>query len=217
MSRGTPNRPPTRATLGPYSNSIRRYRLRAGLTQGALADRVGVRWHTVTLWERGWRLPGLQNLLRLARALDTLGESLFWNLYAPRSPRAPDVGDHPFPLAHGSEPADTPTQGAAGRLRQRFWPGTRFQRAIAQARFYTAVAREVRARRIAAGLTRETLGKRVRLPAVGVARIEEDDYRHGSALQLLLRIAAALDCTLEVRLLPAGRRIVRGRLPRPRR
>lgn len=64
-----------------FPNRIRNYRLQAGLTQRALAGRIGQRRATVSAWERGRHLPTVPNLFRLARALDTLGESLYWGLY----------------------------------------------------------------------------------------------------------------------------------------
>ena len=64
-----------------FPNRIRRYRLQAGLSQRALAAQIGRDRATVSAWERGWRLPTVPGLFRLARALDTLAESLYWSLY----------------------------------------------------------------------------------------------------------------------------------------
>ncbi len=64
-----------------YPNRIRRYRLQAGLTQRALAALVGERRASISAWERGRHLPTVVSLFRLARTLDTLGESLYWDLY----------------------------------------------------------------------------------------------------------------------------------------
>ncbi len=64
-----------------FPNRIRRYRLQAGLTQRALASRIGHRRASVSAWERGRHLPNAVSLFRLARALDTLTESLYWEIY----------------------------------------------------------------------------------------------------------------------------------------
>ena len=64
-----------------FPNRIRRYRLQHGLTQRSLAEQLGQRRASISAWERGQHLPTVPNLFRLARALDTLGESLYWDLY----------------------------------------------------------------------------------------------------------------------------------------
>jgi transcriptional regulator with XRE-family HTH domain len=72
-----------------FPNRIRRYRLQAGLTQRSLAQQIGQRRASVSAWERGRHLPTVPNLFRLARALSTLAESLYWGLYtaAARDPK----------------------------------------------------------------------------------------------------------------------------------
>jgi transcriptional regulator with XRE-family HTH domain len=64
-----------------FPNRIRSYRLQAGLTQRGLAAQIGQRRASVSAWERGRHLPTAPNLFRLARALNTLSESLYWGLY----------------------------------------------------------------------------------------------------------------------------------------
>lgn len=64
-----------------FPNRIRRYRLQAGLTQRLLAERIGERRASVSAWERGRHLPNVVSLFRLARALDTLSASLYWDVY----------------------------------------------------------------------------------------------------------------------------------------
>ena len=65
-----------------FPNRIRSYRVQAGLSQRALADRIGQRRASISAWERGRHLPNVVSLFRLARALDTLCESLYWQIYA---------------------------------------------------------------------------------------------------------------------------------------
>jgi len=64
-----------------HPNQIRRYRIAAGLSQTELGARIGRTRSVVSAWERGRYLPSVSNLFLLARALDTLVESLYWSLY----------------------------------------------------------------------------------------------------------------------------------------
>ena len=73
--------PRHRRRPGRYPNRIREYRLRAQRSQRLLARLIGRPLSMVCLWERGHRLPTLPNALRLARALSTLVESLWPDLY----------------------------------------------------------------------------------------------------------------------------------------
>jgi transcriptional regulator with XRE-family HTH domain len=62
-------------------NRIRHYRIQAGLSQAHLARLVGKSRSMISSWERGRRLPTVPNLFKLAKALATLGESLYAGLY----------------------------------------------------------------------------------------------------------------------------------------
>jgi len=64
-----------------FPNRIREYRLRAGITQLRLAEIVGRTRSVISAWERGHRLPSIPNLFKLAKTLDTLGESLYSSMY----------------------------------------------------------------------------------------------------------------------------------------
>ena len=68
-----------------FPNAIREYRVKAGLSQRGLGERIGRSRSMVSAWERGHNLPTLPSVFRLARALDTLAEGLYWNLYRPKS------------------------------------------------------------------------------------------------------------------------------------
>lgn len=68
-----------------YPNSIREYRLKAGLSQQALGALLGMTRGTISGWERGQMLPTLPNAFRLARALDTLAEAIYMPLYSAAS------------------------------------------------------------------------------------------------------------------------------------
>jgi len=66
-----------------FPNAIREYRVARSLSQRALGTLVGRSRSMVSAWERGHYLPSLASVFRLARALDTLAESLYWGLYRP--------------------------------------------------------------------------------------------------------------------------------------
>jgi len=68
-----------------HPNQIRNYRIAAGLSQSELGARIGRTRSVVSAWERGRYLPSVTNLFLLARALDTLVESLYWGLYTQTS------------------------------------------------------------------------------------------------------------------------------------
>ena len=77
--------------LGRFPNEIRRYRIQAGLTQRRLGAVIGRRRNIISSWERGHSLPSLRNALRLAKALGTMTESLYRDLYSlPQENRSPD-------------------------------------------------------------------------------------------------------------------------------
>lgn len=69
--------------LGRFPNEIRRYRIQSGFTQRELAAHLGRGRSIVSTWERGHSLPSLRNAFRLAKALGTLTEALYEELYSP--------------------------------------------------------------------------------------------------------------------------------------
>ena len=82
----TPRQP---ATPVRFPNRIREYRLKAGLSQKELGKLLGLGRSLISTWERGRTLPTLPNVFRLAKALDTLAESLYLALYTTVSRRTP--------------------------------------------------------------------------------------------------------------------------------
>ena len=62
-------------------NSIRKYRLALGITQRELVARLGIHPNTMSEWERGLTCPAAEPLLRLAKVLSTLAESLYPQFY----------------------------------------------------------------------------------------------------------------------------------------
>lgn len=78
-----------------FPNRIREYRLNKGISQRELGCRIGFCRSVISDWERGHLLPSLANAFRLARALDTLAESLFLGLYAGSSRATPIMYEQP--------------------------------------------------------------------------------------------------------------------------
>lgn len=65
-----------------FPNRIREYRLKAGLSQRKLAEQLGRGKDAVSSWERGLSLPNVPRLLRMAKILETLAESLYMDFYS---------------------------------------------------------------------------------------------------------------------------------------
>lgn len=65
-----------------FPNRIREYRLKAGLSQRKLAEMLGRGRDAVSSWERGLNLPSVPRLLRMAKILGTLAESLYMDFYS---------------------------------------------------------------------------------------------------------------------------------------
>jgi transcriptional regulator with XRE-family HTH domain len=65
-----------------FPNKIREYRLKAGLSQAKLASLLGRGRDAVSSWERGLTLPNVPRLMRMAKILGTLAESLYMDFYA---------------------------------------------------------------------------------------------------------------------------------------
>lgn len=65
-----------------FPNKIREYRLKAGLSQRKLAALLGRGKDAVSSWERGVSLPNVPRLMRMAKVLGTLAESLYMDFYA---------------------------------------------------------------------------------------------------------------------------------------
>ncbi|QYN53902.1 helix-turn-helix transcriptional regulator [Lactobacillus panisapium] len=60
-------------------NHVKEYRKRKGLSQKALADEIGVARQTINLIEKNKYNPSLNLCLKLANALGTDLNSLFWS------------------------------------------------------------------------------------------------------------------------------------------
>jgi transcriptional regulator with XRE-family HTH domain len=64
-----------------FPNTIREYRLKAGLSQRKLAAMLGRSKDAVSSWERGLNLPSVPLLMKMAKILGTLAESLYRDFY----------------------------------------------------------------------------------------------------------------------------------------
>jgi transcriptional regulator with XRE-family HTH domain len=65
-----------------FPNRIREYRLKAGLSQRKLGEILGRGRNAISSWERGRTLPNVPRLLRMAKTLGTLAESLYMDFYS---------------------------------------------------------------------------------------------------------------------------------------
>lgn len=57
-------------------NPIKKYRLKAEITQKQLADRLGIDRSTVAAWELGINAPKISNLIRLSKVFKCKLDSL---------------------------------------------------------------------------------------------------------------------------------------------
>lgn len=100
-----------------------------------------------------------------------------------------------------------PTTDAVEILHRRYYEG-RPERlaALEEARANDSVARKITALRLRAGLTQRQLAKLVGTTASVICRLENADYE-GHSLAMLQRIADALDQRVEIRFVPAAKRV----------
>lgn len=99
------------------------------------------------------------------------------------------------------------TVDAVEILHRRYYAG-KPQRlaALQQARANDHVARQLTALRIANGLSQRQLAKLIGTTASVICRLEDANYK-GHSLAMLNRIAAALNQRVEIRFVPAERRL----------
>jgi DNA-binding XRE family transcriptional regulator len=74
-----------------FPNTIREYRLKAGLSQKKLAQILGRGRNAISSWERGLTKPDVTLGVRMAKTLATLVESLYLDFYTTK----PKDGDQP--------------------------------------------------------------------------------------------------------------------------
>ncbi len=101
----------------------------------------------------------------------------------------------------------TPTSNAVEILHRRYYEG-RPERlaALEEARANDNVARKITALRLQTGLTQRQLAKLVGTTASVICRLESADYE-GHSLAMLQRIADALKQRVEIRFVPATKRL----------
>ena len=99
------------------------------------------------------------------------------------------------------------TTDALTILHRRYYAGKPARlAALDHARANDHIARKIMAIRVANGLTQRQLAKLVRTTASVICRLEDADYE-GHSLAMLNRIAAALNRRVEIRFVPAERRL----------
>lgn len=67
-----------------FPERLKEMRLKRGLTQKELGEKVGVKQNTFTNWENGKREPNFDNLIKLADALDTSTDYLLGKTFISR-------------------------------------------------------------------------------------------------------------------------------------
>ena len=60
-----------------FTERLKELRLKKGLTQTELGEKVGVKQNTFTNWEKGKREPSFENLIKLADLLEVTLDWLF--------------------------------------------------------------------------------------------------------------------------------------------
>ncbi len=95
------------------------------------------------------------------------------------------------------------TQDAVEILDGLFGEAPGYREGVARDRERLRIAHLVYEARTAAGLSQKQLAERINSRQSVISRLEDADYT-GHSLSLLQRIAFALNCTLEVRLIPAA-------------
>lgn len=100
-----------------------------------------------------------------------------------------------------------PTADAVAILHRRYYEGKPERLAdLEKARANDQVARKIVDLRTQAGLSQRQLAKLVGTAASVICRLEDADYE-GHSLAMLNRIAAALNRRVEIRFVPAERRV----------
>jgi len=101
----------------------------------------------------------------------------------------------------------TPTSDAVAILHRRYYEGRPERLAeLEEARANDNVARKITTLRLQTGLTQRQLAKLVGTTASAICRLESADYE-GHSLAMLQRIAEALDQRVEIRFVPASKRL----------
>jgi ribosome-binding protein aMBF1 (putative translation factor) len=95
-----------------------------------------------------------------------------------------------------------PTRDLLEIIHRRFYEGRPERlRELEEARASAAIARRIYALREKAGMSRQRLARLVGTSTAVIRRLEEDDY-DGQSLEMLKKIAHALDQRVDIRLLP---------------
>lgn len=97
------------------------------------------------------------------------------------------------------------TADALEILHNRFFKGNpKAQKQLIIERQKAEIAAEIYNLRRQAGLTQKQLAKQIGTTQSVISRLEDADYR-GHSLEMLRRIAAALHCRVEIRIVPEGK------------
>lgn len=75
-----------------FTERLKELRLKKGLTQTELGEKVGVKQNTFTNWEKGKREPSFENLIKLADLLEVSLDWLFGREQMKVKKRSPALG-----------------------------------------------------------------------------------------------------------------------------
>lgn len=90
-------------------------------------------------------------------------------------------------------------------LERRHYTSPKRRADLERARIHAKLAQEIYARRKALGLTQAELAKRANTSVSAICRLEDADY-DGHSLNVAVRVMAALDRRLELRVVPLPKR-----------
>ena len=82
-------------------NNLRIYRLKEGLTQEELAEKIGVSRQSVAKWERGESLPDIESCIALSELFGITVDVLVRNMR--ELPKGADAGKHTFGISKINE------------------------------------------------------------------------------------------------------------------
>ena len=82
-------------------NNLRIYRLKEGLTQEDIAEKIGVSRQSVAKWERGESLPDIESCIALSELFGITVDVLVRNMR--ETPKGADDGKHAFGICRINE------------------------------------------------------------------------------------------------------------------
>lgn len=75
------------------TRKLRGLRVGAGLTQGQLANKLGVTIASVSRWENGQAIPSPRNIKKMADMFGVAGKDIFFNLITTKSDKESKISN----------------------------------------------------------------------------------------------------------------------------